>query len=169
LIRPARVDDAEAIARLHVRSWQAAYRGIVSDEFLDSMSVDQMASRWRQRLEEAATPTLVTERGGEVVGFAHVGPSRDDPDSGRGGELYAIYLEPSAWGLGLGRDLLAASRQKLAELGFQAAMLWVLRDNERARRFYFADGWRLDGAEKPISIGGSELVEVRYQRSIQAT
>ena len=168
MIRPARVEDAEAIAGVHVRSWQAAYRGIVADGFLDALSVEDFAARHQRWLTEAQNPTLVSEREGSVLGFANLGPSRDpDDDPARVGEVYAIYLEPSAWGLGLGRELMAASRSLLRELGFQEATLWVLSDNQRARRFYFQDGWRVDGAEKPVTIRTQELAEVRYRRRLR--
>ncbi len=170
LIRPARLVDADAIARVHVASWRAAYRGVVSGEFLDAMSVDDRIERWRERLEAADRPTLVLEHDGALAGFASLGPARDDDlDPRRVGEVYAIYLDPGSWGRGLGRELMGAGRALLTDLGFSLAILWVLKDNQRARRFYFKDGWRVDGAEKPISIGGRDLVEVRYRRPIQAT
>ena len=42
--------------------------------------------------------------------------------------------------------------------------LWVLADNERARRFYKRHGFEPDGVEKIEEIGGKPLTEVRYRR-----
>jgi GNAT superfamily N-acetyltransferase len=164
-VRPARSQDAEAIASAHVRSWQAAYRGIVPDAMLDSLSIDRRASWWRGELTEMAPPTAcwVAERSGRVVGFASIGAARHDSASPGVGELFAIYLEPEAWSLGLGRALMDEARAGLRGSGFRAAILWVLADNTRGRRFYERAGWRPDGATMDWETSGTTLLEVRYR------
>jgi GNAT superfamily N-acetyltransferase len=96
-----------------------------------------------------------------VVGFVSVGASRDADASG---ELFAIYVEPDHWGTGVGGDLLAAGEQRLRELGHTDAILWVLEDNPRARRFYERAGWSRDGARRPITFLGVEVPEARYRK-----
>jgi GNAT superfamily N-acetyltransferase len=112
---------------VHVRTWQAAYEHVFPPERLAELSVERRAAQWRE------SPPLVAEIGGTVVGFVSVGASRDADASG---ELFAIYVEPDHWGTGVGGDLLAAGEQRLRELGHTDAILWVLEDNPRARRFY---------------------------------
>lgn len=69
-VRPATPDDAAAIAGVHVRSWQVAYRGVVPDVILDGLSVEQRRTTWRQLLvDDHGSLTLVADRGGEVAGF----------------------------------------------------------------------------------------------------
>jgi GNAT superfamily N-acetyltransferase len=71
------------------------------------------------------------------------------------GEVYSLYVDPARYAGGVGRALMAAARRRLHEDGFEAAVLWVLRGNERAARFYEREGWRPDGAtrwEEPYGI-----------------
>jgi Acetyltransferase (GNAT) family len=85
---------------VHVRTWQAAYRGQVPDKFLDELSIDRRTTVWRQVIADSERPVnqiFVLEENERVVGFAHVMPSRDD-DAGEGvGELTAIYVFPARW------------------------------------------------------------------------
>ena len=133
------------IAIVHVRSWQAAYRGLIPQDYLDSLEADKRLPVWERILGEAEWPragTFVAEDGGEVVGFASICPARDDDaEPASAGELAAIYLLPELWGTGLGRELLASGLSALSDAGFGEATLWVLDTNSRARRFYEAAGW----------------------------
>ncbi len=162
IIRPALESDADAIARVHVASWQTTYAGLVPDEYLAGLSAERRAEQWRATLAnaESAMQALVCERvPGDVVGFAAFGPEREGlaPYTG---ELYAIYLLKSAQGHGLGRALLDHAARRLAELGHTAWMCWVLADNP-SRHFYESMGGHAF-REKPIEIGGRSLIEVAY-------
>lgn len=157
MIRPATPEDAEAVARVHVETWRAAYAHALSAEGLASLSVTQRAELHRR------SPPVVAEVDGEIVGFVSVGPGTD-PDTD--GELYAIYVLPDRWGCGVGRALMQAGEERLRELGHQHAILWVLEDNPRARRFYEAAGWTLDGTRRPIEIFGQPVPEIRYEKSL---
>lgn len=108
-VRAATEDDATAIGVVHVRSWQATYRGHFPQEFLDGLDPERRVAGWRQLLRDndGRSRLLVTEQDGEIVGFVNVGPCRDD-DLPSAGEVRAIYLIPQFWGQGLGRDLMTA-------------------------------------------------------------
>ena len=157
MIRPGRPDDALGIARVHVRTWQAAYAHVFPADRLAGISADARAEQGRLH------PPIVAEDEGEIVGFVSVGASRDDDADG---ELYAIYVDPTRWGTGVGRDLILAGEARLRELGHHDVVLWVLEDNPRARRFYEAAGWRVDGARRPITFLGVEVPEVRYRKRL---
>lgn len=169
-IRPASLDDLPAVARIHVETWQAAYRGHVPDWFLDALSVDERADEWTEILGQGSWPStglLVAETDhGELVGFAHLSPSRDDDATADCGEVTAIYVDPSAWRTGAGRLLLEASSSLLREAGFSRATLWVLEGNDRARCFYERLGWRTDGSTKIDDRGDFTLTEVRYATTL---
>jgi GNAT superfamily N-acetyltransferase len=153
---------------VHVRSWQETYAGLVPQDYLDSLSVEQRRRGWTNAYDETSgrTAILVLVDDGTVVGFAHVCPSRDADAPDGVGEVTSIYLRRSHWGRGGGRALMAGARDALAERGFLEATLWVLDTNERARRFYETNGWLFDGTEKRDSIGDMQVKEVRYRRSL---
>jgi ribosomal protein S18 acetylase RimI-like enzyme len=167
LVRPAKPADADAIARAHVRAWQHAYAGLFPDEELARLDPVQRAAALRRRLAtpEAGRATLAVEEGESVIGFASVGPSRDDDGDGVG-ELYAIYVEPELWGRGAGRGLMRGALDALRDAGYAEATLWVLEENPRARRFYEASGWSTDGTAKDDTYLGTEVREVRYRISL---
>jgi GNAT superfamily N-acetyltransferase len=163
VVRRATVDDAHAMADVHVRSWRAAYRGIVPQSILDALSVDRREAFWRDAVAGTTNdPKWVAERGGRVVAFAAIGPARDDDLAPGRGELYAIYVDPDEWAHGVGRRLFAAAVHDLANLGFGGPVLWVLTDNARARRFYEGNGWRADGTSRMLDFDGMPIEEIRY-------
>lgn len=174
-IRREEPDDAEAVARVHVHSWQAGYAGIMPDEVLRRLNPAAWAQRRRDlRTADPEHPftTLLAEADGALAGFATFGPYRNNQDRAdldpTYGEILAMYLEPDWWGTGAGRALLAASRAGLAERGWTEYRLWVLADNVRARRFYERAGLSPDGEESsyPVPLHGGRdpvrLREVRY-------
>lgn len=168
-VREPTVDDADAIALVHVTAWQAAYRGVMPDDFLDGLDVTTRAGQWREGL---VAPTevrrWVATLDGDVVGFAVAGPVRDADLGPDVGELWAINVAPTAWRGGAGTALIDAAVGELRSRGHDSAILWVVRENDRARRFYESAGWSPDGAEKTGEFGGAEVVEVRYRRPLRS-
>jgi GNAT superfamily N-acetyltransferase len=161
-IRIATGADADAIEAVRVRGWQTAYRHVFPPAELDAMPVD--GARLRPRLEKPPPgwATLVAQDDG-VIGFATIGPSRDETGLG---ELYAIYVDPSAWSTGTGRELLLRAEAELRRY-YAVATLWVLEDNPRARRFYELGGWVPDGTRKAEDFLGVRVAEVRYRKELR--
>lgn len=166
-VRRARREDAEAVAEVHVRTWQTAYRGQLSDDFLDNISVEARTENWRRiidRLGDSRSMVWVAERKGDVVGFVNTGPTRDeDSDPSTMGEVYAIYVLPPLWGQGIGRALMQSALDEMRSQGFEDVTLWVLETNIRTRHFYEAAGWRPDGGARDEMIGGVPSRLVRYR------
>lgn len=154
MIRPATAADADAIGAVHVRSWQAAYEGLIPADFLAQLSAESRAASWARRIE-AGGPVLVAEEDGVIAGFAAYGDGR----------LYALYLLPEYWGRGLGRAL---HDRVVEDMSGDSAVLWVLATNERAKAFYVRQGWVADGASQTETIddGRVTLEELRYRRSL---
>jgi GNAT superfamily N-acetyltransferase len=176
-IRLATRADARGVARVHVRTWQAAYRGLMSDTFLSDLSIDARAERWRNLLPDQATgfvPGAIPrclwiavgpgDRETGVVGFCSLGPTRDDGASEA--EVYALYVDAEHWRHGVGRALLATA--EAAARGASASLsLWTLRDNLRARGFYERQGYATDGGEREDEVGGARLAHVRYRKTLE--
>jgi len=165
-LRPAGPPDAMAVARVHVRSWQAAYRTLLPDDYLDQLRPEDRAHSYDfASLDPLRPRTIVAVEDGWIHGFATTAPSRD-PDLGDYGELCALYVDPQQWGRGMGAALVSAARAGLVELGFRKAFLWVLAGNVRAHRFYQTDGWAPDGVKRTDSVWAVTVNEVRYQRGL---
>jgi GNAT superfamily N-acetyltransferase len=161
-VRDAVPGDAEAIATVHVRAWQEAYGHVFPAEALGGLDVPSRVRHWRERIARGDR-ILVTD---DVGGFASIGASNDAEAAGAG-EVYAIYVTPERWGTGEGRALMAAAMEALRADGFEEAVLWVLDDNPRARRFYERAGWATDGGVKDDMFLGTRVGEVRYRVSLR--
>jgi GNAT superfamily N-acetyltransferase len=164
-VRTATEADADAIEGIRVRAWRVAYRHVFPPAELDAMPID--AARWRDRIADPPNgwTTLVADRDGEVIGFTALGPSRDGAPVG---ELYAIYVDPEAWSTGAGRALIQSTEELLAA-SFDEAILWVLEENPRARRFYELFGWTHDGGRQLFERYGVRAPEVRYRKALESS
>jgi GNAT superfamily N-acetyltransferase len=165
-VRAAIPADSLAAAQVHVRSWQSAYRGLIAQEYLDSLTPAVWASRYTfGRMGFRLPSTLVAVDGSTVLGLATTGLSRDT-DVSNFGELMAIYVDPAHVRSGIGRLLIAAARERLHRVGVADALLWVLDGNDPARQFYERDGWRFDGTRRTSIYGNVPVQEVRYRCSL---
>ncbi|MFI0965002.1 GNAT family N-acetyltransferase [Streptomyces sp. NPDC021080] len=165
-VREMTLDDCPRVAEIRVRGWQSAYKGLIPQSYLDGLSVAEDAARRRRTLEEGdgSAVNLVAERAGAVVGWACHGPHRDSEVRSGEVELYAIYVHPDMQGQGVGQALLRESVGRCAAAGHERMLLWVLKENSPARRFYERAGFRPDGAEEPFEAAGVAVPEVRYAR-----
>ncbi|MCX4735879.1 GNAT family N-acetyltransferase [Streptomyces sp. NBC_01363] len=169
-VRDMTVDDCEAVTRLRVRGWQAAYAGLVPQSYLEGMdrTVAEDAERRRASLARGTTlVNVVAERTGPgMIGWACYGPYRENGGPPARGELYALYVAPEQIGTGAGRALMAETLTRAAADGFPDLVLWVLKENAPARRFYERAGFRPDGAEESFEADGALVPEVRYVRAL---
>ena len=166
LLRAATPDDAREVAGVHVHSWQVGYRGLMPDEYLDALRPEDRAARYTFGLSDPLQPaTIVAVDEGAIRGFATTGPA-SSADGQRSGELYALYVDPRSWRRGIGRALIVAARERLCSQGFTDACLWALFGNDRAERFYRADGWVSDGTQRVADVHGLIVNEVRYDRHL---
>jgi len=163
-IRPATVEDARAMAEVHVASWRWAYRSIVPTEVLDGLSVGERADMWASILErpQERSCVFVATDTGAVVGFASAGPSGEPDAPVNTAEVFTLYLLEHVVGRGIGREMFATLVGTIRGQGYARAELWVLEANARARRFYEAAGWRDDGGRDSYRVSGVDYPEVRY-------
>jgi GNAT superfamily N-acetyltransferase len=163
-IREATLEDAAAIARVHVVSWQAAYRGIMLDELLDNLSVSDRTADWKKRLQNAESRrNFVLEIEATIEGWISLGPARDGDKTSLCGEIYGIYLTSEWWSKGWGWQLYVFAENVLREGHFNNVTVWVLEANSRARRFYEKAGYAPDGRTTAFGQG---LPEMRYEKKL---
>jgi GNAT superfamily N-acetyltransferase len=167
ILRSAKPEDAMAVARVHVRSWQAAYRDLISSEYLDQLFAEDRAPRYDFGTSDPGKPaTIVAASGDDIYGFATVSPA-DGQNTQEVGELCALYVDPEWWGRGIGVALVAEARGRLSRRGLREAILWVLAGNERADRFYQHDGWVPDGGQRTEALWGVTVEEIRYRCALK--
>lgn len=179
-LRLATPADAPAIARIHIETWQAAYREILPATFLASLSVAERTTRWEKILHQQSESVGIAFHPratsgvhpddsacapAGIVGWISFGRSRD-ADAPDAAEIHALYVDAAEQRRGVGAKLMALAECELAAR-FAAAPslnLWVLEANTAGRRFYERLGFAPDGAEKDIAIGGGSFRELRYAK-----
>lgn len=168
IIRPADIDDAHAIATIHVRSWQHAYTNILPEDGLANLSVDQRAQQWAGWLQDESSPmqTLVAEIDDKVVGFASWGPNADEDAEPGSVMLYSIYVLPNSTSKGIGSALLEATEVDMIAGGATFGTLHVLEQNTPTRTFYEQHGWQEEPNSATVEhFYGMEMTTVRYRKS----
>ena len=190
VIRAGSAAHAAQIAAVQRETWFAAYEGVIAPEVIDRVTVPDDGARIRQSFRTrpwqrmlvavdpgAGDPGAGDPDAGGIVGYASFGPETDvlnapwphpltaDGEGGRVAELYALYVRPAWWSTGTGRALMEKVLARSAAAGYRSITLWVLRDNQRARRFYDRAGFAPDGATNVLTgLGG--VPEVRYRRGL---
>ncbi|MCL9684396.1 GNAT family N-acetyltransferase [Legionella maioricensis] len=166
-IRTATLKDAEAIALIHLRSWQKMYKEFIPETILKSLSLQERTQQWHDLLKKGVK-VLVSEMDNQMVGFASICPFRDIIENGPIGEISAIYLHPDYWRMGLGTQLCLAALSELVDQGYKKVCLWVLADNTQARGFYEALGFEATGSTKLEEFydGGALLKEILYKKML---
>jgi ribosomal protein S18 acetylase RimI-like enzyme len=168
MIRPPVVQDAGGLAEVQIAAWRAAYRGVMTDEFLDGMDLDRISEGWRRGIAapKEGTVRLVAQVGADVAGFAVVGPPDAAAEPGTG-QLYALNVHPDWWALGVGSAVFAAAERQLVDLGYARAFLWVEKTNSRAIRFYTDRGWLPDGGTLEDTRFSPPVSESRHSRTLR--
>lgn len=167
-VRPATKADASGITDVQVASWRAGYAHIFAASEMAAPDFDasrrERWSAWRfapgERVFVALDVECIPER---VVAFTSFGLERDRGNVRRGrGEIFAFYAHPDAWGTGVAEELITAVDARLRSDGFGVAVLWVLSDNARGRRFYEKHGWTATGVVDRFAAYGTSAREVEY-------
>jgi GNAT superfamily N-acetyltransferase len=181
VIRAGSAADAAPIAAVQREAWFAAYTGIIPDKIIDRVTAPDDGARVRQSFRTRPWQRMIVATPDEaqagIVGYASFGPETDvlgtpwphplstDGEERRVAELYALYVHPAWWSTGTGRALMERVLARSASAGYSSITLWVLRDNQRARRFYERAGFAPDGATNVLT-GLGDVLELRYRQQL---
>jgi len=158
--------EAQDIAQIYTSAWKTAYRGLISDEYLDGLSSSRWLSHIEKNLDEGYPITLVLENNALLAGTSSLGEARDSDLDDSYGEIWSVYLLPEYWSLGLGHRLLEFGLNELVIMGYTNASIWVLPENKRAVKSYEKAGFVFDGVTKEIDIGGSLVTDARMTKKL---
>lgn len=158
IIRNLSPDDSPAaVSAVYEASWKVGYRGILPDEYLDSIQ----PGKWNFVSENTAWRNLLALDGNRIVGASSFAAARLENMAGWG-EIISFYLHPEYFGRGVSGPLMQAVLKELFTMGFRDIYLWVLEENHRARRFYERFGFRPSGEALDAVIGGKAVRELQY-------
>ncbi|WP_397538950.1 GNAT family N-acetyltransferase [Rummeliibacillus pycnus] len=160
MIQEAKIEDAKEIAKVHVRSWQTTYKGIMSDNFLQNLSVEQRTDLWisnMQRVEDIVIVAIVDDK---IIGFASGAKVKEGEYPSYDGDITSIYFYEEYQGKGYGKELLGYLIEKFKQKGFKNAIVKVLEEN-KSRYFYEKLGAKLID-QCTIQIAGGQANLLTY-------
>jgi GNAT superfamily N-acetyltransferase len=160
-LRHASSADAGLLAAIHATSWQAAYRGILPEAFLNGQVVNERAAFWHARMnapDDGRRLVLIAELAGDAAGFVCVERPIGSP---WGALLDNLHTLPQRQGIGVGKLLIGAAQDWARACGETQIHLYVLEGNTAAIAFYERQGWRPAGSE-PDHMGGVDVTALRY-------
>ena len=167
-IRAACLQDAAAIAAIHVRSWRRAYAAFFPADVLARLDPSVHAHHWLRVLGERPLDTAVCEMPGGLAGFIHLQAEETAAGPGARGEIVSLYLDPEQWRKGHGRRLVRWACSEAGRRHWDGLTVWILRDNLPARRFYESLGFGCDHRFKHGSLkerfGGVDSPSVELER-----
>lgn len=182
LVDPSAEVHFRDMSLLHALGWRAAYRDSVPADYLAREITD---SRWtavfRRNYQEGVYHGLLLYAGETPLCCAAYGPARVDtaaggticsfssPDLASWGELVSLYGHPDHWGEGYGSVVMEEVLRRLQEAGYPGCFLYVLRENDRARRFYERHGFIWDGHSLEVALtSDTVLMDLRYCKKFQS-
>src|SRR5438309_4589252 len=164
-VRVGWADDAAAIAEVQVAAWRQEYGGLLPDDLVASLDVDQFAAAWHQALArpaDARNRVLVALERQAVRGFAVTGPSGDpDSDPVADGEIGELVVDPAYTRSGHGSRLLQACVDTLRADRFVRATTWLNSTDDLRREFLASAGWEPDRAHRELDLRGDGAVRVK--------
>lgn len=163
-VRYAGIDDCDALGEIHSESLAFICAGIFPDEYIrQNFSCEKRKEGFRRELALGYPHTAILFKDDVPIGLFTYGESRHVPVVDSCIEIWRIYLRPGYIGMGLGTALMDWGLAELRKKGYKQAILWVLEDNHRARKFYERHGFAFDGN---VRDPGDGIRELRYSRAL---
>ena len=165
MIREAKLEDAEAISKVHVDSWLTTYQGIIPESYMAKRSYQKRKESWKKMLSDNQEKDrqhfvyVVENKTGQIVAFADGGLARNG-DSIYQGELYAIYILEAYQRQGIGKNLTKKIAEKLSHSGLNSMLAWVLADNPACQFYQSLGGEQVK--QQQIEVEGVKLNEIAY-------
>ncbi len=177
IIRPATIEDVAAMSYIHSRTWKIAYKDFITKQYLDNITDDGWIPIFKRELLENIHEAAVFELDNKITGCITFGKGRNDqtctmPNSVtseisscsgcNSGEIISLYVLPEYWHSKQGYELTKFAVERLKQLGFRDCYLWVIKDNEHAKRFYKKYGFNSTNTYATVNLGGSDITEEKY-------
>lgn len=148
--------DCKEVAELYVAAWREGYKGLLPQKYLDGLTPDKINCV----IDEGSFVALDGER---IAAHCHA-RAANEPEWRGWGEIHTMYTHPDYWRMGYGTAVFKRAEEWLYELGFDSVYLYVLEGNERAERFYKAQGFFPNGGTLCCEIAGIVVTDNRYTK-----
>ena len=132
-IRLATADDIEKIAKLYIKSWQRTYKGLLRQEYLDSLTVEKLCERWGSYILEPRHGIFVAVSGEELLGFGAFKPYHRIDDC-----IYieSLHVDESCQGSGIGSAIIKTIYTVGSDEEYGQMAVCLVKGNDKARELY---------------------------------
>lgn len=162
MIRYYEEKDIDKIAKIIVDDWKISYKGIIDSNYLEALNYIGRAKNIKEKYEKQKSIVYIDNE--DVKGYCRFGENRDNKKEY--GEIYALYIKYDERNNGIGKSLSKKAMQILKDKGYKEAVIWCLKENKNARKFYEKIGGKLCN-ERKIAIGDKQYDEVCYKYNLK--
>lgn len=168
MIRKAKIEDSNNIAKLIIRGWQTAYKELINQEFLDSMKEDEMSKGWKKSIfsQNESNNIYVYEKENKILGVIRFGKVADQNDISHNAEIHVLYVEPEFKRNGIGSKLFDYAKNYFIEHDMKELIIWCLKGNEPSIEFYKKMGGKIV-SEREAKVHNIELEEVGLEYNLE--
>ena len=164
IVKPE-INDSLEIAKLIKNAWNSAYRGIISDEYLENMDVEKISKSWNKGIESDKDNIYVYRENNQIKGVIRFGKT-EDLFLKNTGEVFVLYVKPEEKRKGIGTILLEFAKNKFMEAGYDKMIIWCLKGNKQGSNFYKKHGGEKI-KERDYIVGGIKVREEGYMFNIK--
>ena len=159
IIKP-KIEDSLEIAKLIKDGWNSAYKGIISDEYLENMDVEKISKSWKEGIEKNKNNIFVYKENNHIIGVIRFGKAEDSILKNTG-EIFVLYIKPEEKRKGFGTKLIEFAKNKFMENGYDRMIIWCLKGNKQGANFYKKHGGDKI-KERDYVVGGIKVREEGY-------
>ena len=163
IIKPETKDSLE-IAKLIKNSWNSAYNGLISNEYLENMNIENLSEKWKKKIETNRNIYVYKEKN-NILGVIELGKSKDFI-SKEVGEIFVLYVKTEQTRKGIGTELLNFAKDKLIKNGLNKMIIWCLKGNMQGANFYKKCGGEKI-KERDYIIGGIKIREEGFMFNLK--
>ena len=116
IIRDAVYDDIDNIAKLYISNWKETYKGLLSEDYLNSLTKEYAVEKWS-----------------EFLGFV---ASKKDDEEENYWYLDSLHITKNSRGKGIGTKLIYRVGQYALKHGYECMSICIVKGNDNAKRIY---------------------------------
>lgn len=164
-IRLATLSDCKLLSQVKQKMWNETYRGIYSDEIIDSFNYKDAENTFKKILNNKDILLYVVESNNSIVGYMSVGvPVWKFRDYKQ--EIGLLYLRRSVQRIGIGKKLFELAQSIIKENGYSCFFVSCNKYNLNARKFYEKMGGKLVYEDDDNSNENKRFIQAKYHFDI---
>ena len=165
-IRKGVYEDIPSIVDIKINGWKIAYKGIIDDEFLNSMKKETHIKRMQDNYKK--TNIVVAQVNNKVVGFCRYLDNNSFSENIENAdcEIIALYVLPELKRQGIGTKMFNYVKRELKAKNKNHMVIWCLKENKNSKKFYEKMGGTIV-AEKQATFEDKQYPKVCFIFDIQ--